>query len=330
MARQRFGNLTEDRARMMLFNGEPKDVLRTTCEVLLPIEIWSFSGTEPVRGEFTLVFVSRGGAQGPYRLWAPADGIETILSLGMQGHVDSTERGLAAIAELCPRGEDIAARLGEALDWRRVETTVHLMPHPSDEWLSTFASYSTDVPEGAAAFPARLDLSFPARFGSRTVVQGLVLGAARRRDAREAGRRPRGLLQLPGRRRGAAQGRAVRALPLPLHPARQRGDDLPEIPVVFQRNLRPGTYGLILKIEDTAGKRYYREQREIEVPTVDSSAPPPQQAIAAVGRPARRRRRPSRRPRSRRPTRASPRAIRRSASCRPPTAWSPASCGWRR
>src|ERR1700710_605992 len=104
MARQRFGNLTEDRARMMLFNGEPKEVLRTTCEVLLPIELWSFSGTEPVRGEFTLAFVSRGGSpKGPYRLWAPADGIETILSLGMQGHVDSTERGLAAIAEPRPR-----------------------------------------------------------------------------------------------------------------------------------------------------------------------------------------------------------------------------------
>ena len=49
-----------------------------------------------------------------------------------------------------------------------------MIPHPGEEWLSTFASYSTDVPEGAAAFPARLDLSFPGRFGSRTVVQGVV------------------------------------------------------------------------------------------------------------------------------------------------------------
>jgi Ca-activated chloride channel family protein len=284
MARQRFGNLTEDRARMMLFNGEPKEVLRTTCEVLLPIELWSFSGTEPVRGEFTLAFVSRGSANGPYRLWAPADGIETILSLGMQGHVDSTERGLAAIAELCPRGEDIAARLGEALDWRRVETTVHLVPHPSDEWLSTFASYSTDVPEGAAAFPARLDLSFPARFGSRTVVQGLVSVP---RDA-----------VTPEKLAGAPEafysflvdGEVLLKDELFEHfryrftlPASEA--TTAEIPVVFQRNLRPGSYGLILKIEDTAGKRYYREQREIEVPTVDSSAPPPQPAVASVTTP---------------------------------------------
>ncbi len=51
------------------------------------------------------------------------------------------------------------------------------------------------------------------------------LGAARRRAPGEARRRPRGVLQLPGGRRGADQGRALRALPLPVHPAGERGDD---------------------------------------------------------------------------------------------------------
>ena len=60
-ARQRFGNLTDDRARMILYNGEPAHILQARCEVLLPLEIWDYPGTERIRGDFSLVFVSRGG-----------------------------------------------------------------------------------------------------------------------------------------------------------------------------------------------------------------------------------------------------------------------------
>ena len=143
--------------------------------MLLPVELWSYPGTETLHGQFTLAFVSNNGSpKGPFRLWSPLEGIETLLSLDLRAKVHEPERGFAAIAELCPRGEDIAARLAEAVDWKRVEENAHLIPHPSEEWITTFASYSTDVPEGAAAFPARLDLAFPGRFGSRTVVQGVV------------------------------------------------------------------------------------------------------------------------------------------------------------
>jgi Ca-activated chloride channel family protein len=291
IARRRFGNLTDDRARMILFNGEPKEVLQGRCDVLLPVEIWSFSETEPVHGDFTIAFVSRGGSpKGPFRLWSPADGIESLLSLDLRTRVQDPARfadpgrGFAAVAELCPRGDDIAARLAEALDWKRVETDRHLVPHPSEEWLATFASYSTDVPEGAAAFPARIDLSFPGRFGSRTVVQGLVSVP---RDAV----RPEKLAGAPeGYYSFLVDGEVLLKdelfehfryrFTLPESQATTR-----EIPVVFQRNLRPGSYSLILKIEDTAGKRYFREQREIEVPVVEA-APPAALAAAAGTAPA--------------------------------------------
>ncbi|HEX4498295.1 MAG TPA: VWA domain-containing protein [Thermoanaerobaculia bacterium] len=288
IARERFGNLSDDRAHMILFNGEPKEVVRSSCNVLLPVELWTFSETEPIHGTFTLAFVSKSGSpQGPYRLWSPADGIETILSLDLRARIQDTERGLAAIAELCPRGEDIAARLGEALDWHRVETTAHLVPHPSEEWLSTFASYSTDVPEGAPTFPARLDISFPARSGSRTVVQGLVSVPRAAAVPEKLAGAPEAFYSF------LVDGEVLLKdelfehfryrFTLPVSEATTQ-----EIPVVFQRNLRPGSYGLILKIEDTAGKSYFREQREIEVPTVDSVVNPavnpaaPPVAVAAT------------------------------------------------
>jgi Ca-activated chloride channel homolog len=279
LARQRYGNLTDDRARMLLFNGEPKEVLTGRCDVLLPVELWSYTGTETLRGQFTIAFVSRNGSpKGPFRLWSPLDGIETLLSLDLRAKVQEPERDFAAIAELCPRGEDIASRLAEAVDWKRVEEKAHLIPRPSEEWIATFASYSTDVPEGAAAFPARLDLAFPGRFGSRTVVQGVVSVP---RDAV----RPEKLEGAPEAYYSFLVDGEVLIKDELFEHFRYRFT-LPEseattgeIPVVFQRNLRPGSYSLILKIEDTAGKRYYREQREVEVPTVEAAPPP---AIAAA------------------------------------------------
>lgn len=285
IARQRFGTLKDDRARVVLFNGAPKEVLQSHCDVLLPLELWTFSGSETLRGTFTVAFVSKGGSpKGPFRLWSPRDGLSTLFSLGSQPAQvpeDNPQRALSAIAEVCTRGDDIASRLAEAVDWHQAEEAAHLIPHPGEEWLSTFASYSTDVPEGAASFPAKLALSFPGRYGSRTVVQGLV---AVPRDAV----RPEKLAGAPEAYYSFLVDGEVLVKDELFEHFRYRFT-LPEsqattaeIPVVFQRNLRPGSYSLILKIEDTAGKRYYREQREIEVPAVDAAPV----AVAAEPSPA--------------------------------------------
>ncbi|MEA2600739.1 MAG: hypothetical protein QOF89_1731 [Acidobacteriota bacterium] len=282
IARARFGNLTDDRARMILFNGEPAEVLPARCQVLTSMEIWTYPGTERIRGDFTLVFIARGSS---YQLWNPNDGLMPLLSAGMQVPVDDPARAYQAISELCPRGDDIASRLAEALDWKRVETTQKLVPNPGEEWLSTFSSYSTDVPEGAAAFPAQVDLSFPGRFGNRTVVQALVSV-------------PRDAIK-PERIEGAAtasyvftvDGEVLYKDELFEHfryrfafPEAQINAD--RIPIVFQRYLRPGSYSLVMKIEDTAGKRFFREQREIEVPLGPERPPEEPATVAAAASPA--------------------------------------------
>jgi VWFA-related protein len=273
-ARARFGDLTDDRARMFLYNGEPHEVFKASCDVLLPMELWGYTGTDRIRGEFTLAFVSRTGSpKGPFKLWSPMEGVESVLSLDLRARVppEQQQRGYSAIAELCPRGEDTAARLAEAVDWERVESKVDVVPKPGEEWLSTFSSYSTDVPADAPAFPAQVDLSFPSRFGSRTVVQALV--------------------SVP---REAIQPEKIEGSPTAYYSFLVDGEvlykgelfehfrykfTLPDsevvaekIPMVFQRFLRPGAYSLVLKVEDTAGKRYFRDERQLEVPTVENAA----------------------------------------------------------
>ncbi|HSF39804.1 MAG TPA: GWxTD domain-containing protein, partial [Thermoanaerobaculia bacterium] len=273
VARERFEDLSEDRARMLLINGEPKEVFEVRCELLLPMEIWSYPGTDRIKTAFSLAFVSRQGSfKGPYRLWVPTEGISSLLSQAMRVQTHDVSAVSAAISEVCPRGDDIAARLGESIDWHYVEERAQILPKPGDEWVSGFASASTDVPEGAETFPAELDLSFPGRFGSRTVIQGLVsVPRAEVRPARIEGTQTSTYNFL-------VDGEILYKEELFDHfryrftlPEAEAQTDA-RIPLVFQRYLRPGSYKLVVKIEDLTGKRYFRDERELQVPFVEGEA----------------------------------------------------------
>ena len=47
------------------------------------------------------------------------------------------------------------------------------------------------------------------------------------------------------------------------------------LPLVFERFLRPGSYTLILKLEDLNGGGFFRDESELEVPAVEGPVPPP-------------------------------------------------------
>ncbi len=282
MARKLYGDLSDDRSRLLLLNGKPDRVLPSHCsDVLLPLEIWHYDRTEQIRGGFALVFFAPlGSARGRYRLWYPSEGVETLLANGLRGSSRVTAEFLA---QNCPRGDDIAGYLGEAIDWSRVEATVRVVPRPSEEWLQTFVSFSTDLPPGAATFPAELSLSFPGRVGSRTVVQGVV---AVPQDAVHAAR----LADLETYD-FVVDGEVVYKDELFEHfryrftlPVAEAAGQMRDgkIPLVFQRALRPGAYTLRLKVEDAGGKRFFRDERALEVPAVALAAAPASPAPAAL------------------------------------------------
>ncbi|HEX2644069.1 MAG TPA: GWxTD domain-containing protein, partial [Thermoanaerobaculia bacterium] len=69
IARERFGGLADERARILLLNGPPAEVFPGRCsQVLVPLEIWSYPGTDKIKGAFNLVFYSpQGSIKGPFR-----------------------------------------------------------------------------------------------------------------------------------------------------------------------------------------------------------------------------------------------------------------------
>jgi Ca-activated chloride channel family protein len=286
LAQERFGNVVEDRARVLLIHGEPAHVFHSRCmEVVQPLEIWAYDRTPHVRRGFTLVFVQDGRAtRGRSRLWAPSEGADALLTL--QGRArNPTKTDLSALAD-CPDGDEIAGYLSQAVDEAQLEARGQVVPKPGEEWLSSFAAASTDLPPGAQPLPAELELSFPGRAGSRTVVQGLL------RVPRDAASPQR--LQDHSFYSFMVDGEVVRKdelfehfryrFSLPEAQATRPGAGVAaaEIPLVFQRYLRPGAYTLVLKLEDIGGKRYFRAERELEVPAITAEAEAAAAAAAAA------------------------------------------------
>jgi VWFA-related protein len=283
IARERFGNLTEDRALMLLWNGPPGNVVRGQCEVLLPLEIWSYEGTDRLKGSFTLVFVSpQGSMKGPFRLWYPNEGLLTVLTPEARLHGQANPE---SILDDCAQGSDLVGRLGLAADWSYIREHAPLAPEPGEEWLATFLDRSTDLPEGAPSFPAQVDLSYPGRYGSRTVVQALVSVP---KDAVTPERLEKSSafnFLVDGE--VLYQGELFDSFRYRFNFPEQDEAQATTIPLVFQRYLRPGSYRFVIKIEDTGGKRWFREQRDLEIPAVQGAtaaavpAPPPSNPASA-------------------------------------------------
>jgi len=268
------GDLTDARARFFLLNGPPEERLTSDCPlVLVPVEVWFYpSGSDQVNEAFVVAFYQKW-ASTPFRLWRPDDGYDVLLAtgafdpsggIGACGDPDKARKiraGFAWIEGQGMHGEILQARIDP------------LPPKKAGEWVSTFKSYSTDVPADAPALPGRLEVSFPGRRQSRTVVQGLVTVAAADAAVSRLGEHRSYDFLLTGE--------VVRDGTL-FDSFRYKLDYPPDagafFPLVFQRWLRPGDYTLIVRVEDLGSKKLFRAEQPLSVPAMERDTP----ALAAA------------------------------------------------
>src|SRR6185295_17278302 len=282
---QEFGSLDDDRAHMLLLNGAPAARIVSQCSNLIwPTEVWFYAGSDRLRSEFIVVFYRKWGA-GPFRIWMAADGVAALFNGGAGS---SGEISLQAIVSGCRDGDKLAGGINwvlrQGLQYDILQQRMLEKPEQSGEWVSLWNSYSTDMPEGATPLPAKLTLDYPGRYQNRTVVQGLVSvppdGAAR---ASLGGANTYNLL---------LNGEVLQNGEL-FDNFRYKFDFPPpsagsteNLPVVFQRYLRPGDYMLVVKLEDLNSGKIFREERKISVPASDriAPAPPPTDADETTAR----------------------------------------------
>jgi VWFA-related protein len=276
-ARAEFGDLERDeRARILLLNGLPAGKTETRCAPLWPLEIWFYQAAQPEGPGFdmVLVFYQRFN-QGGWRLWDPGEGMGVLTRF--MSITTSSARVYEEVQSTCADSRNILGALNfinrkgtMQFGMELAELTQRRNPPTSAEWVSTFNSFSTDVASGAVQFPATLELPFPGRFQTRTVMQASLLV-----DPELVG-----VSDLAGSRNYnfvlvgevLAEDRLFDSFHYQFNFAEEELQT-DQLPLVFERKLRPGKYDLVLKLEDINSGKVFYTLRDLEVPYVAGLAP---------------------------------------------------------
>jgi len=284
-AKLHFGNLADDRARVLLLNGEPAATFVSDCTTLLwPLEAWFYAGSDRLGEEFLVIFYKKWGA-GLYRIWNPLEGIDTLF---VENRIGINSHNLGEIADGCRNGDKIGGAISwvasRYMEYTTLQARIESRPDgPKGEWVSSFGSYSTDVPPDAALLKAQLDVDFPGRHQNRTVLQGVLSVAAADALLAKLGEHTSYDFLINGE--VLENGKLFDSFRYKFDfPGAEAADT--KLPIVFQRYLRPGDYTLVVKLEDINSGKMFRDERKLSVPAVDKvmPAPPPTDMEAAAAK----------------------------------------------
>ncbi len=260
-ARALYGNLGDDRARIYMVHGDPAVREEIRCSgSYSSAEIWFYSGSEHVSYEVLLIFLTPRDK--PAFLWHPSVGNAEI-QISQASRCIGGEKLQVAASSIRGRG----------VDWQLAFQGMVSKPRPrNQEWLATFQAFTTALPEDADTFDADIAFSHPGRYQHRTVMQGM--------------------LTVPVEAIAVGDSLGFRSYNFELTGEVIREDKLfenfrykfsfpvddylgIEIPLAFQRYLRPGEYRLILRLEDLNGESYFRYENQLVVPAVENRFTPP-------------------------------------------------------
>lgn len=284
LARERYPAPTDERFRMALLLGEPLRRIPIRCaEVLRPGEIWYFGPSDRIPQGFALAFVSGGvSPEAPHRLWSPRSGYAELVVWSAPTSGDLAAEVADRVPRDCPRGDEIVGALAAASDWNDLVRRYDVIPHPNPEWVRTFLSYSTDLPANAVPLAAEVEIRFPGRNQSRTIVDAsVIVDAAALRSAPAAPvATPAPTSDGPGLAL-LLDGEVLRGEELFDHfryrfeLSGERLQSAGSLPFAARRFLRPGTYTLVLRLQEPASGRVFRREMPLEVP-------PPGSILAAA------------------------------------------------
>ena len=265
-ARESWGSLRDDRSRVFLLRGEPSSRFAAQCPQSGSFEVWVY---EPAfREKYRIVLVFRPGADGPWTLWQPGSSPDPLAA--------------ATAATVTPEACSNREKLSQEARWLRelgpdnysalLERAL-ARPQPR-EWLSTFQALGTAAPAQAHPLAADLQVEFAGLQGDAVVVRLLVLVSPASLPAGPPAAAGTEFALTGAVLRGGGPFESFR---FRLH-GRQAGDS---VPLVFERSLVPGTYGLRLRVEHLESGSALTIERELSVPRLQSAAAGP----AALGAP---------------------------------------------
>lgn len=266
----RYPHQLDDRGRIYQLRGEPRSVFETNCGMLLlPLEIWYLAEGKNGIGTFTFIFV-QPASSGPFRLWRPSQGFGALLpaftdedSLGNEQRFrEQIDRGCLTQARIVHKAitdvqiEDRggALEIAQSLPEKRGD----------NEWLASFRIVSTEVGEGDARLNARLSSieQFPGRT-QHVRVRALLVVPSVDATATEVAGSPSYEFLVTGE--VLKESELFDAFRVRFDLPRKEGAPPADLPLAVERELRPGQYRLVLKVEELATKKAIRFEREVNV-----------------------------------------------------------------
>lgn len=268
----RFGRLDDDRAKVFLLNGAPDALVPINCVDLVRAEVWYYQRAETLGHEMAMLFYERGPST--WRVWL-GDRYSELLRFG--GFNTTAGQVYELVRQSCKFHEQeamfavFAMQRQSSLGYPSLVFDMQTFPDkPSGEWVATFHAYSTDIGDTTERFDADLSITYPGRRQSRTVMQALVsipkeqVGKAELAGYTSYNLLATGEILLEDRLFENFRYR------FNLSDAEITG---PNLPLMIERNLRPGTYRLIVKLEDLNSGKAQRLMELIEVPDVSGVKP---------------------------------------------------------
>ncbi|MEW6336165.1 MAG: VWA domain-containing protein [Acidobacteriota bacterium] len=268
MARNEFGNTTEDRSRVLLLHGPPDVKKEIECtEVFNPIEIWRYVRIEGLGDSVTILFYKPYGL-GRFRLWEPFETRSVLYStpgqqkLGrpMMSQVDRPEWG-------CGDANEILGLIAMAEYWLKDPKAKALMTHAPEQGSagvesasSRFLQFTTLLPKDAAPLSFTIEATPGQRRGAKVRTSLTVKVAREGLGTTTVG--DSSVIQLDASGElSTGDSMADRFRYAYTFPATSE-----ELVIVAERDLRPGKYRLRLKIEDSNSKLAGVQETVFDVP----------------------------------------------------------------
>lgn len=260
--RSAFGNSTEDRSRLWLLHGPPDGRMPVNCDrVFHPLEIWVW-GYLPGLGERVTVVFFRPYGVGRYRLWDPNVDTRSSLyttegNMALQQYLSGVGRRYELARPEYACGTEVLRLIGAAEFFMKdleVRKAMERIQPPFGQVTGKesagqrFLEFSTITPKDAKPLAFDLATQVGRREGSKVrvsfagKVQRGELGSVKIGDLDVV------QLDVTGEisREGRMDDRFRYTFSLP--------GDASELPLVVERELRPGTYRLRMKIADANSK----------------------------------------------------------------------------
>ena len=307
-ARTDFKRITTDRARLFLLYGPPNEVVRANCpRMLQPTEIWKYAYLPGVGSNVRLLFY-KPRHQNDYRLWNPVGGAIALADLiiapdAMEGSAEQ-RRGPAGDASSsspysyvnriqleCSDGNEIMLALSSMVQARVDLFKIFNPPGLNDEAVQKMMRSVVISNPNAPKLNAEFSVRYPAKDGSRTGVQMMVLVPRAELSPAEAGGVEMYTVDVTGEvlRDGNLFEKYRYRFDFP-------GDiSTDRLPIVVDRLLRPADYVSRIKVTDAHSGAEAVIENPITVPEIFETAAaapeaapagPPPAAAAVAAQPA--------------------------------------------